>query len=96
MRINPTNNQNPEMQGIIPNAGGAAKPAESSGTQSPAQAGRPESSDAVHDTYIRRAIAADDIDLQAVAAAKKLIEDGLLDTPEGIAAAAENIVVRGI
>jgi hypothetical protein len=96
VRINPTNNQNPEIQGIIPSASGAAKPAEAGGAQQAAQTGRPQTSDALHNSYIRRAVAADDVDLQAVAAAKKLIEDGLLDTPQGIAAAAENIVVRGI
>ena len=94
MRIDPANK--PEIQGPLPGSNGSAKPVGPGGAQPTAQTGRPETTEAVHQSYIRRAVAGDDVDLQAVAEAKKLIEAGLLDTPEAIASAAENIVIRGI
>ena len=94
MRIDPANK--PEIQGPLPGSNGSPQPVGSGGAQPAAQTGRPETTEAVHKSYIRRAVACDDVDLQAVAEAKKLIEAGQLDTPEAVARAAENIVVRGI
>ena len=46
--------------------------------------------------YIDQAIAAEEVDLAAVAEAKKLLADGLLDTPEAIGRVANVIVQRGL
>ena len=94
MRIDPANK--PEIQGFLPGSNGSAQPVGPGVGRPIAQTGRPETTEVVHKSYIRRAVAGDDVDLQAVAEAKKLIEDGLLDTPEAIASAAENIIIRGI
>ena len=46
--------------------------------------------------YIDKALAAEEVDLAAVAEAKKLLADGLLDTPEAIDRVADAIVERGL
>ena len=94
MRIDPANK--PEIQRPIPPSNGSTQPVDSGGPSPAAQTGRPETTEAVHKSYIRKAVAGGDVDLQAVAEAKKLLDGGQLDTPEAIARAAENIVIRGI
>lgn len=46
--------------------------------------------------YIQAASATDEVDMQAVAAAKELIQSGQLDTPEAAQRAAQNILDLGI
>ncbi len=46
--------------------------------------------------YIQKAAACDEVNRQAVAEAKKLLESGQLDTPEAVKRAAERIVSMGI
>lgn len=52
--------------------------------------------DAAYRQYILKAAATEEIDLQAVAQARKLLESGQLDTPEAADRAAENILSTGI
>jgi hypothetical protein len=59
--------------------------------------------DAVHSTlcteyepFIKRAVQSDNTDSQAVEEVAKALENGLLDTPEAIKSAAENILKSGI
>ncbi len=47
-------------------------------------------------TYIRKASACEEINLQAVADAKKMVESGQLDTQEAVERAAEGILSMGI
>jgi len=94
VRIDPANR--PEIQGSLLGGNATPQAVRPGGGRPAAQTGRPETTEAVHQSYIRRAVAGDDVDLQAVAEAKKLIAAGQLDTPEAIASAAENIVIRGI
>lgn len=94
MRIDPTNK--PEIQGQLPGGNASPQPVGPGDAHLTAQTGRPETTEAIHKSYIRRAAASEDVDLQAVAEAKKLLEAGQLDTSEAIARAAENIVSRGI
>lgn len=49
-----------------------------------------------YEPFIQRAVQFDDNDSQAVAEAKEALESGLLDTPEAIRSAAENILNNGI
>jgi hypothetical protein len=49
-----------------------------------------------YEPFIKRAVQFDDTDSQAVAEAKEALEAGLLDTPEAIQSAAENILKTGI
>ena len=46
--------------------------------------------------YVRKVAEGDEINVEAVAEAKKLIEAGLLDTPEAIEITAERILSTGI
>ena len=94
MRIDSTNNTN--IQSPLAGSNVSQQTAGAAGAEQTAQAGRPQTTEAVHESYIRRAVASDDVDLQAVAEAKKLLESGQLETPGAIARAAENIVIRGI
>jgi len=92
VRIDPTNR--PDAQNRL--SGPNAKPPRSDGAQPAAQSSRLQTAEAVHESYIRKAAACDDVDTNAVAEARRLIESGQLDTPEAIAEAAANIVARGI
>ena len=94
MRIDPANK--PEIQGPLPGSNGSTQPVGSGGVSRAAQTGRPETTEAIHKSYIRKAVGVEDVDLQAVAEAKRLLDSGQLDNPEAIARAAENIVTRGI
>ncbi len=49
-----------------------------------------------YEPFIKRAVQLDDTDSQAVEEATKALENGLLDTPEAIQYAAENILKSGI
>ena len=46
--------------------------------------------------YVRAAMASEEIDRQAVVEARKLLESGLLDTPEAALRAARALLERGI
>ena len=46
--------------------------------------------------YVRQALAGEDVNLQAIEEAKKLLASGQLDTPQAILRAAEAIIERGI
>ena len=52
--------------------------------------------DAAYRQYILKATATEEIDLQAVAQAKELLESGQLDTPEAADRAADTILSIGI
>jgi hypothetical protein len=49
-----------------------------------------------YEPFIQRAVQLNDTDTQAVEEAAKALENGLLDTPEAIQYAAENILKSGI
>ena len=94
VRIDSTNNANIQN----PLAGGSSAPQASglAGAQQTAQTGRPQTTESVHESYIRKAVASETVDTQAIAEAKALLESGQLDNTGAIARAAENIVIRGI
>jgi len=94
VRIDGTNRA--DAQG--PAAGGSASPQAARPGSAPelAETGRPKTTEVAADSYVRKASASDDVDLQAVAEARRLLEAGLLDTPEAAAKAAEAIIIRGI
>ena len=46
--------------------------------------------------YIAKALAAEEVNTAAIAEAKRLLAEGLLDTPEAIERAAEAMVTRGL
>ena len=46
--------------------------------------------------YIDKALAAEEVDPAAIAEAKRLLAEGLLDTPEAIERAADAMVMRGL
>lgn len=52
--------------------------------------------EAAYKPYIQKAAVSDEVNLQAVADAKKLLESGQLDTPEAAIRAAEMIISTGI
>ena len=49
-----------------------------------------------HEPYIRQAMAAEEVNTQAVAEARKLLRSGQLDTPEAARRAAQAILRLGI
>ncbi|MBT3198293.1 MAG: hypothetical protein HN350_00085 [Phycisphaerales bacterium] len=95
MRID-SNNNTSNINGLGAGSTPAQQASDLVGAQQTASAQRPQAGESVHESYIRKAVASDIVDLQAVAEAKMLLESGQLDTPGAIARAAENIVVRGI
>jgi len=50
----------------------------------------------LHKTYAPRAAGTAEVNPQAVAEARKLLESGQLDTPEAVRRAAEAILTRGV
>jgi len=50
---------------------------------------------ATHKPYVRKALEADEIDLQAVQEAKRLLESGQLFSPEAVRRAARNLLADG-
>jgi hypothetical protein len=81
-----------------PSASGSASPqsARPGGVQEAAETGRPRATELACEAYIRKAAASEEVDLQAVAEARKLLEAGRLDTPEAAARTAEAIIIKGI
>ena len=49
-----------------------------------------------HRAYIDKALAAAEVDAAAVAEARRLLDEGLLDTPEAVERLADAIVNRGL
>ena len=94
MRIDSTKNTN--IQNPLPSGNQAQQAAGLAGASQTAQTGRPKASEAVHESYIRKAVNSEAVDMQAVAEAKMMLESGQLDNPEAIVQAAQNIVVKGI
>ncbi len=93
MRIDGTNNQQIPANKIT---GADAQPAKTQNSQGSAPAEQGLAVEPAVMPYIRKAIESDQIDLQAVGEAKRLIESGELDTPEAAARAAERILDLGI
>ena len=94
MRIDGTHGLDPHnLSAAAPPAGKPAPPADTpdAGTSS-----RPAGADPVLEAYVRQAAAGDEVDLQAVAEAKRLLASGQLDTPEAAERAAETIARLGI
>ena len=52
--------------------------------------------DAEYEPYLRKVRACQEVNLQAVAEAKELLDTGQLDSPEAAARAAEQIISTGI
>ncbi len=73
-----------------------AQPGKTKGSQESGPTGRGVAVEPTVMTYVRKAIESDQIDLQAVAEAKKLLESGELDTAETAERAAERIIDLGI
>jgi len=94
VRIDGTNR--PEVQGPSPGGGASPQSARSGGAREAAETGRPRTTEVACEAYIRKATGSEEVDLQAVAEARKLLEAGQLDTTEAAARAAERIVSRGI
>lgn len=94
MRIDGTDR--PELHG--PSASGSASPqsARPGSAREAAETGRPRATELACEAYIRKAAASEEVDLQAIAEARKLLEAGQLDTPEAAARAAEAIITKGI
>lgn len=92
MRIDPTHG--PEPHGVPEGKPGAAKPTRPAGAE-----GKPTGDSAevlpAHKPYVRKAMEADEIDLQAVEEARKLLESGELFTPEAVGRAARNVLTQG-
>ena len=82
--------------------GPAGKPGQAPLSPKRADAERTEASgdiiaaEAACQPYIQKALGGDQVDLQAVAEAKKLIESGQLDTPEAARLAAEAMLASGL
>ncbi len=72
------------------------QPAKSSDPQAPQPGGEVSSSDAAYQQYIQKVPVTEEIDLQAVAHAKALLQPGQLDTSEAADRAAETILTSGI
>jgi hypothetical protein len=76
----------PERQDLAPRAPGPANKERPDGPASVYHA------DAAHQAYVQKALAAEQVDHQAVAEARKLLASGQLDTPEAADRAAEAIL----
>lgn len=94
MRIDPTNRS--ETQGPSQGEKALRKSDRPGSVRDVPETGRPETTEAVCKSYIRKAIDSCDVDLEVVAEAKKLLETGKLDTPEAVERAAERIISGGI
>ena len=93
MRIDGPNNM--EIQGPTNASNKLTQPASTAGARSGAVDKLSDLDDA-NRPYIRKAAEGDEINLEAIAEATKLIEAGELDTPEAIARTAEIILSTGI
>lgn len=94
MRINTNNNA--KIQNPLTGGAASQQASGSAGAQQAAETGFTQAADAVQEAYVRKAVANEGVDMQAVAEAKKLLDSGQLDTPDAIARAAENLVTKGI
>lgn len=94
MKINGPDNLN--INNILGENASKSRPTKSSetGASQPTADLSPKNAD--YREYIQKVPATDEIDLQAVARAKELIQSGQLDTPEAIERAAEKILELGI
>ena len=94
MRIDPSNRT--ETQNRLTGANTQGPAARTDAAELAGQASRLETADAVHDSYIRKAAGSPDVDMKAIAEARRLLDAGELDTPQAIARAAENMIAKGI
>ena len=92
MRIDPTHG--PEPQGLPEGKPGATKPTGPAGAEEKPTTDSAELL-ATHKPYVRKAMEADEIDLQAVQEAKRLLESGQLFSPEAVLRAARNLLADG-
>lgn len=94
MRIDGANSLRPH------DPSGAAKPPQDSSRPSGAADARKTARDSEIESmlapYLRAAMAGEEIDEQAVAEARRLLQSGQLDTPEGARRAAEALMRLGI
>jgi len=75
--------------GITPNAATPLPTGKASGTKKVSADGK------VQSAYVRQAMQADEVNLQAVEEARKLLESGAMDTPEAAAKTAEAMMKLG-
>ena len=92
MRIDPTHG--PEPHSLPEGKPGAANPTRPAGAEQKPTGGSAELL-AAHKPYVSKAMEADEIDLQAVQDAKRLLESGQLFTPEAVLRAARNLLEDG-
>jgi hypothetical protein len=92
VRIDPTHS--PEPHGLPEGKPGSAKPPRPPGADDRPTA---ESAEllAAHKPYVSKAMEADEIDLQAVQEAKRLLESGQLFSPEAVLRAARKLLADG-
>jgi hypothetical protein len=92
VRIDPTHG--PEPHGLPEGKPASAKPTRPAGAEEKPTAHSAELL-ATHKPYVRKAMEADEIDLQAVQEARKLLESGQLFSPEAVRRAARNLLEDG-
>jgi hypothetical protein len=85
-----------ELHGPSDIGKGAARKAPLADARSAAPAEKADMLNAASQPYIRKAAASEEVDLQAIAEAKKLLASGELDTPAAAQRAAERILSTGI
>ena len=84
-----------EIQGLTNSSNQPPQPAGSTAAQGEA-VDKLSDVDQAYRPYIQKAGEGDELNLQAITEAKKLIESGELDSPEAIARTAERILSMGI
>ena len=94
MRIDGTNGA--ELHGAPEGAPTSRHPGGPPRGQDPAAGEGLPASGAEYQSYVQKAAACKEVDLEAVAEAKGLLESGQLDTPDAAQRAAERIVTLGI
>ena len=85
-----------EVHGPSDGSGGAARKARSADSRPAATTEQADMLNAASQPYIRKAAASEEVNLQAIAEAKKLLASGELDTPAAAQRAAERILSTGI
>ncbi len=97
MRIDRTNPLGrPETLGDNDKSAKAASAAAINSANAAAGAGKGATVLSTKSSLLRRAAATPEIDAKAVAEARRLLSEGLLDTPQAAQAAAEAIISRGL
>ena len=86
----------PDIHGPAEAGNGAVRRGGLTDAKPAASAEKADTLHAASQPYIRKAAAAGDVDLQAVAEARKLLESGELDTPAAAERAAERMLSAGI